>query len=121
MAPLHPLAAFVSLGGVVCKPSILNFNVSFQTRPLLRAFHSRMRYRQSCLMAYDGAQDYRPVFRIWACDSANVALFLLYGKGQVSFLVFPCEYPGTHSAYWKFIQREEGWGREGVGGWGEQM
>ena len=61
-------------------------------------------------MAYDGAQDYRPVFRIWACDSANVALFLLYGKGQVSFLVFPCEYPGTHSAYWKFIQREEGWG-----------
>lgn len=68
-------------------------------------------------MAYDGAQDYRSVFRIWACDSADMALFLLYGKGQVSFLVFPCEYPETHSAYWKFIQREEGWGREGVGGW----
>ena len=80
-----------------------------------------MRYRQSYLMAYDVAQDYHSVFHIWVYDSANMALFLLYRKGQVSFLVFPCEYPGTHSAYWKFIQGEEGWGREGVGGWGEQM
>ena len=80
-----------------------------------------MRHHQGYLMSRNVAQDCSSVFHIWVCDSANTALFLLCGKGQVSFLVFPCEYPVTHSAYWKFIQGEEGWRRDGVGGWGEQM